>query len=865
MTIAPGTHLGPYEILRPIGAGGMGEVYCARDSRLGREVAIKVLPAEMAGNASRLRRFEQEARAAGALNHPNILVIYDVGDRETLPYLVTELLEGETLRDRLASGAISPRQAIGYALQIAKGLTAAHEKGIVHRDLKPENLFVTHDGLVKILDFGLAKLAPPVLDADSPDRTGPTAIHVTEPGSVLGTVGYMSPEQVRGKPADARSDLFSFGAVWYEMLSGRRAFWRESSVGTMNAILEDEPDGLQAFRDTIGPALVRVVLHCLEKGPERRFQTASDLLFALETLAEGSGVLADPARPAAASTLSKPGRRLGLALAGGILLAALLGGVYLAGQHAGGRTLPVYRQLTFRRGVLQAARFAADGQSVVFGAAWEGGPIQLFTTRPASPGSRPLQAFVDTGLLAISATGELAICRNARFLGGPFVRGLLARVDFSADAPRDLVEEVEWADWSPNGERLAIVREVDDRDRLEFPIGKVLYETYGRISHPRVAPGGELIAFFDHPSREGDRGALAVVDLAGRKRTLSEGWLSVSGLAWAPAGREVWFTATKSGMSSDLHAVTLSGGQRLIERVAGRLTLHDISREGRALITRDAVRLEILGLPPGETKERHLSWFDAPTARDLSPDGKTLLFDERGDGGGEEFAVFVRSTYGSDAIRLGRGAAMGLSPDGGWALSIDYRRLPPQLVLLATGAGDDRPLPRHSIVSYQYAAWFPDGRRILFAGNEQDRGTRLYIQDLDGNRSGPLTPEGVAAATISPGGDRIAILDLQARVSLLSLDDGVIRPIPGLVGDEVPLRWSADGRSLYVRRPGELPATVEAVDVATGRRTPWKQFLPSDPAGVIRIFAIHMTPDLKVYVYTYERIQSDLYVVDGLK
>ncbi|HXM79850.1 MAG TPA: serine/threonine-protein kinase, partial [Thermoanaerobaculia bacterium] len=296
MAIAPGTRLGPYEILVPIGAGGMGEVYRAKDPRLGREVAIKVLPASFSFDPERLRRFEQEARAAGLLNHPNITAVYDIGTENQAPYVVTELLEGETLRGALAGGRLSARKAVDYALQIAHGLAAAHEKGIVHRDLKPENLFVTKDGRVKILDFGLAKLTH--TEEGSGVTNLPTATAGTEPGVVLGTLGYMSPEQVRGRPADARSDIFSFGAILYEMLSGKRAFHGDSAADTMSAILREDPPELSVTNQNISPGLDRIVRHCLEKNPEQRFHSAHDLAFDLETL---SGVSAPRSAAAGAA------------------------------------------------------------------------------------------------------------------------------------------------------------------------------------------------------------------------------------------------------------------------------------------------------------------------------------------------------------------------------------------------------------------------------------------------------------------------------------------------------------------------------------------------------------------------------------
>src|SRR6266516_4917294 len=281
-TISPNTIFGQYSVVSKIGEGGMGEVFRARDTKLGRDVAIKVLPAAFSADAERLRRFEQEAQAAGALNHPNILVIFHIGTHEGAPYIVSELLEGETLRERMAGSALPQRKAIDYGLQIARGLAAAHEKGIVHRDIKPDNVFITDDGRVKILDFGLAKLTA-ANDGTSQTEV-PTRKVNTDPGTVMGTMGYMSPEQLKGQPADHRSDIFSFGAILYEMLSGKRAFRGDSMAETMSAILREDPPNLSESNKTVSPALERVVHHCLEKNPAERFHSARDLAFAIESL-----------------------------------------------------------------------------------------------------------------------------------------------------------------------------------------------------------------------------------------------------------------------------------------------------------------------------------------------------------------------------------------------------------------------------------------------------------------------------------------------------------------------------------------------------------------------------------------------------
>src|SRR6478672_261471 len=305
MTLAPGTKLGRYEIRSKIGEGGMGEVYLARDIEIGRDVAVKVLPSSFSNDLDRLHRFQQEACAAGALNHPNILSIYDVGKHDGSPYVVSELLQGETLRKRIGGTPLAPRRAIEHAIQIANGLAAAHEKGIIHRDLKPENIFVTNDGRLKILDFGLAKLTQ--LDGQQSQTEVPTRRVDTDPGVVMGTVGYMSPEQLKGRVVDQRSDIFSFGAILYEMLSGRRAFHGESSAETMSAILREDPPELSDTNKNISPALERLVNHCLEKNLEARFHSARDLAFALDAISGSSSVSSQTLR----STVSaQAGERL---------------------------------------------------------------------------------------------------------------------------------------------------------------------------------------------------------------------------------------------------------------------------------------------------------------------------------------------------------------------------------------------------------------------------------------------------------------------------------------------------------------------------------------------------------------------------
>jgi Tol biopolymer transport system component len=856
MALSSGIRIGPYEILAPIGAGGMGEVYRAKDPRLGREVAIKVLPATFSKDSDRLRRFEQEARAAGVLNHPNITAVHDIGSYDGSPYIVTELLVGETLRARLASGPLPVRKAIDFAVQIARGLAAAHEKGIVHRDLKPENIFVTRDGRVKILDFGLAKLKQP---EDAQGKTDlPTEAEGTEPGVVMGTMGYMSPEQVRGRPADPRSDIFAFGAILYEMLSGQRAFRGDTTADTITAILSKDPPDLTQSNREIHSGLERIVRHCLEKNPEERVHSAHDLAFELEAL---SGISAPAAVvPAAAA----PTRLLVPILAGVAFLAAVVA-AFSVGRRSVHAAPPSFTKLTFRRGEITAARFAQDGKTVLYAASWEGSPIEIFSAQADKPESRPFGS-LNTDVLSMSSVGELAVSLD-RHVYAPFVRtGTLAQIGLqSGGAPREILEDVEWADWSPDGKSLAVVREKSLRSRLEYPIGKMLYETAGWISHPRVSPGGDLVAFADHRGRWDDGGTVAVVDRDGKKRTLSTNFSSLQGLAWAPSGKEIWFTASPIA-NRGLYAVTLSGNQRLVARVTGSLTIQDIARDGRMLITQDSLRNGVLARGPGEDKERELSWLDFSVVWDISQDGKMIAFSESGEGGGPNYSVLVRGTDGSPAIRLGDGTAQGLSPDGKWVAALAPSGSNVQVVLLPTHTGEPRPIPGGGLTPSR-VSWFPDGKRILLTASEPGHGSRLFIQDIDGGAPRALSPEGYRSDRrgVSPDGTRAWAFGPDRRAYVYPLAGGEPTPIAGIEPDDTPCEWGADGHSLYVYKRRELPAKVYLLDVATGKKTLWRELAPADAAGVGYLSPPSITPDGRGYVYNYTRVLSELYLVEGVK
>ncbi|MGB8730226.1 MAG: protein kinase, partial [Candidatus Sulfotelmatobacter sp.] len=651
--------------------------------------------------------------------------VFDIGTHEGAPYVVSELLEGETLRERLRSGAVAVRKTLDYALQIAHGLGAAHAKGIIHRDLKPENIFLTKDGRVKILDFGLAKLTQPDLNKDGAGAhtSLPTMTHATEAGVVMGTAGYMSPEQVRGVAVDARSDIFSFGAILYEMISGKRAFHRETAADTMSAILKEDPADLSETNRNVSPALERIVQHCLEKNPEQRFHSASDIAFDLEHL---TGISGTSTRVTAVAS-APPRSRLLLPIAGvaAIALAMLALGWWL-GRGSGASPQAEYKQITFRTGSMGNARFTPDG-SIVYSASWDGGDDQLYLSRTDDPGAREL-GLKDAELLSISKSGELAIRLNTVHYGGYARSGTLARLPLSGGTPREVLDNVQDADWSPSGDSMAVVRYVRENShwRLEYPIGKVLFDSIGWISDPKISPDGKWVAFADHENQGGDdEGSVAIIGADGKEKEkkLSSGWESVEGVLWSPTGDEIWFTSSDSGSALNPRAVTLSGKVRTITNVPGGVWLEDM-RNGTALMVRHQERIGIRGLEPGGKEERELGWFGWSLPRDISQDGRKVLFEEEGNGGGPNYTVFLRDTDGSPPAKIGEGLAGAISPDGKWVITRPAKGGP--LSLVPTGAGESKTLT-HDAVDYGAVRFFPDGRHLLASGIENGHGRRDYL------------------------------------------------------------------------------------------------------------------------------------------
>src|SRR6185437_3260073 len=790
-----------------------------------------------------------------ALSHPNLLTIYDVGAApDGAPFLVCELLEGETLRARLAEGAIPVRQALVWSAQLAHGLAAAHAKGIVHRDLKPENIFCCRDGPAKILDFGLAKFSAAGL---GDDQTLPAAAD-TAAGVVLGTVSYMSPEQARGQAADARSDIFSLGAVIYEMLAGRRAFGRGSAADTLSAILKEEPPELSLANSPLAAPISRILRHCLEKQPLRRFQAAEDLAFALEDLGEATSTTSLQAVATPAN------RRRWLFAAGGTLglIAAVAATWWLAAsrQHP-----PVeYQRLTYQQTSLAQARFLPDGRSIL-GMTQDAAvpqPYSPITVRVDAPGSQPFPVAFDH-LWAISGS-QAAVALHWHTILAYESAGTLALMPLDGGAPRPLLDNVEAADFFPGSSDaahllIACYLPASRPSTLEYPVGNVLFRTGGWVGDPRFSRDGTRIAFLNHPMTGDDNGEVAVVDLAGRTRTLGPHFAASQGMAWSPDGREIWYSGGNT-IQSRIWAVTLSGRNRLLLAAPSGLHLEDVLPSGQVLVSSQDQRETMMAVTPDHPRPRDFSVLDWPDQGAVSADGKTFLVGD--EDSGPNYSTYLRAADASPPVRLGDGDPLDLSPDGRWALSA-VPSATVQLWLLPTGAGTPRQLT-HGDIAWVRGRFLPDGTSIFAFGNPPGQPMRTYLLDWNGNPR-PIAPPGMLGFAATPDSKWILARD-GPHAALLPAAGGAPRPVlPAADWRTItPLRL-LDDRTLLAELPAADGARpVIRLDLATGART--NLFVvPNQGPGTSELGLWGITADARTYLFKYTTHRDTYFLLTGLR
>jgi hypothetical protein len=863
MPLTPGTKLGPYEIVAPLGAGGMGEVYRARDSRLNREVAIKVLSGHLSERPEVRARFEREAKTISSLNHPHICTLFDIGREGETNFLVMELIEGETLAARIARGPLPLDEVFRLGMQIADALDRAHRSSIVHRDLKPGNIMLTKSG-AKLMDFGLAR-ASGIGGAgsgsgamDSLGQSPTIAQPLTAEGTIVGTFQYMAPEQLEGKEADARSDIWSLGCVLYEMMTGQHAFEGTSQASLIAAIINSAPVPVSQIAPMSPPAVDRLVRQCLTRDPDERWQSAGDVRRELEWIGTSSSQ--------AAAVAAAPRRRRNVpqsvwGILGGVAIALLAVTVWVllrpGGVSSPARANVAFERRTFDQEEIFNAAFLPHRQGIVYSAARSGNTTELFLLRAGAMTPRKI-AGAGTTLLSVAPDGELAVLTGAVYSNHRVFSGTLARMSIDG-APRPLVDGVSDADWGPGG-TLAIARQVEGADRLEYPLGTVIYTTTGYVSEPRVSPDGSRIAFLDHQWASDDRGWLKVCDRAGKVTTLSREFWAIEGLAWLPDGRSLVFSGSVDG--SDLQPYVVkpgSGAARPILAVPSDFTVLDVDAEGRWLALGEEGRSGVVAHPQ-DGPDIDLSWLDSNWNPYLSPDGLTVAFCNGH--GGTNYQVVTRRLDGSPITVLGEGDIGGFSPDGKWVAA----RLadPPGVVIYPVGAGEPRHLESGPLEQFHAVQWYPDSENVLISGNEVGKALRDYRQSIAGGPPVPVTPEGVAGR-LGPNGKTILVEREDGAWQLYPLDGADPRPVAGVQPQDTLAAWSPDGKAIFVYRWPDVPARVDRIDLATGVRTPALTIDPKVRAGLTSISFNQRTWDLgRAYAYGYERTFSKLFVVTGV-
>lgn len=818
-----GRVLGPYKIERLLGSGGMGEVYQAVDSRLDRKVAIKVISGTFASDPERLQRFEQEAKILSALNHPNIITIHGLETLEGTLSLVTERLEGETLRVRLDAKPIPQKKALEIAIQVARGLAAAHGKGIVHRDLKPENIFLTKDGLVKILDFGIAKMAwkgPSGEDAS----TGAMAFSAsgspmkTSEGRILGTASYMSPEQIRMEKLDARTDIFSLGVILWEMITGTRPFQGDGAVLVMTSILKEDLPELDPALN-VSPELQRTMEYCLNKQPESRYHSAHDLALALESLVGLSGsAFSTSSYRKLSSSRAAAGWKYAVPVLSGLMVAACL--VFALTRPRAAQ--PEYRQINFKNGLIHSARFTPDGKSVIYNSTKDGLPWQSYIVSLDSLEERPIGP-VSGQILAVSVSGEVAYLLDVEPTDIRFeYPGVLATAPrLEGLIPKERQRGVRWVDYDEKGQIAGVINE-NEKVRIEYPLGQIRYTSTGWISNLRVSPKGDALAFIEHPIAKDDIGYVCLLSIKDKQpRRLTKQWSgSARGLAWR--GDEIWFTATDRVGGRMLWASNDRQKLRKVLAVPSDLLLHDISKDGQVLLAREDSACGFAIGRKGEKTIRGMATKPFSFVSAISIDGRYILVEEQTEHSDLGYRIYLRSVDGKENTFIGEGMNCCLSPDAKWVAAIQLKP-EPHPVLLPMGPGQPRVLPSHGIKGYGTLAWSKSGK-LAFTGFRAGQPLQLHIQDVKTEIIQSLPCKGMVTPITSFLSDYL-LYTSEEGVVMLDLATGKRRVFAANRLDNCkPLCWFKDSQQFLVMTEKENQRQIWTLDLESGKKTPYWEF-----------------------------------------
>ncbi len=835
-----------YRIDRELGAGGMATVYLAEDLKHNRKVAVKVLKPELAV-AIGAERFLGEIKTTANLQHPHILALHDSGEVNGTVFYVMPYVEGESLRDRLdRENQLPINDALRIAGEVADALQYAHEHGVIHRDIKPENILLQR-GHAVVADFGIALAA---------SKTG--GARMTETGMSLGTPTYMSPEQAMGaKEVDARTDVYSLGCVLYEMIAGEPPFVGPTAQSIVAKVITEAPKSLTAQRHTVPYHVDDTVQKALEKLPADRFASAAAFS---ESLKNENGPAHRITQRHARPQQSRSRRLLAwgtAALAAVVLVAA----AYQSGRRAG---LPVanalsMEQKTYHVQAIFSARYAGDG--VVYSAAEGSSVPMIYSLTSAYPLPR---AVSDSGthLLSVSSKDEMAILVGAVWNHHRVFTGTLARMPIGGGTPRELLASVRDADWSPDGSQLAVVREVNGTDRLEYPIGTEIYETQGYLSDVRISPDGQRIAFLEHPQKGDDRGMVALVDLKGSHHLLTPQYLAIEGLAWTPEGT-LAYGASNSGGILTVNEVTVSA--KVLPGVpgVGNATIHDIAPDGRRLIVRDDYFRRIWVKRAADTSRNDLSWLDVSFYPLLSNDGSLLAFGDASSVAGDNYGTMLRRTDGSAAVRLGDGAVLAMSRDNKWVMSV-LPTSPMQLMLYPTGAGSQRRVDKGEFASIDAAAFVGDGNEIVVCGSEPGKASRCYNRPLASGPFRPFTPEGVRTMVASPDGQSI-IAKVGDSYRRILIRDGTSRDVPGLTSNDRVIRFSPDGSSAWSRQSAGRMLRIEEVDLRTGTRRRLLPDFSTEGFLVLDQPDVSLADDPRTYAYIDREAVSYLFELKGMR